>query len=188
MASIASLPTTPIVPQMETTYTTSIIPRSPHVARRTGATLKDLYTAVYANRLITDTLTLDVCYGNDILSQCDNTSKVATLMTLPAELKLEIFDHLLRPGDVYVHWSARSANHDVRFTHLREEWDVDSKENNTLPSKHLSKHLQPLRSPARSQTQLFLVSKQIRQEAMHYYLAHNTFHLMGTDCQLPYPS
>jgi hypothetical protein len=150
----------------------------------------DLYTAVFEVRSKLDALGLGTCDAHndtDTLSQFEAPSGATSLMTLPAELKFEIFDYLVRPGDVYVHWSARAANHDVRFTHILEDWDMDARENNPIPhNKHLSS--QPARSPTGSQTQLFLVCKQLRQEAMHYYLSHNTFHLMGNDSQLPYPS
>jgi hypothetical protein len=171
------------LPTIPTTPTTAIVVRSPHVMHNTGAAYKHLYTAVYEVRSRFDTLRLDT---EDAPTETDNPSGVTTLMTLPAELKFEIFDYLLRPDDVYVHWSARAANHDVRFTHILEEWDVDALENDTIPHKQLC--TQHDRSPTSSQTQLFLVSKQMRQEAMHYYLSNNTFHLMGNDSQLPYPS
>jgi hypothetical protein len=149
----------------------------------------DLYADVFEVRSKLDALglgTRDVPNDTDPLSQFEAPPGGTSLMTLPAELKFEIFDYLVRPGDVYVHWSARAANHDVRFTHILEEWDMDARENSPIPHKHLFS--QPTRSPTRSQTQLFLVCKQLRQEAMHYYLSHNTFHLMGNDSQLPYPS
>jgi hypothetical protein len=170
MDNIASASTTPATP---------IVSRSPHVMRHTGKAFKHLYTAVFEVRCRLDALRLDT---DDALAETDTT----TLMTLPAELKLAIFDYLLRPGDVYVHWSARAANHDVRFTHILEEWDIDAREDNPIPHKHLGNECD--HPPTSSQTQLFLVSKQMRQEAMHYYLSHNTFHLMGNDSQLPYPS
>jgi len=188
MADTENPPITPINSRMKSPPSTPIVLRSPYVARRTGTTLKNLHTAVYEARSRLSALTLDPPSEVDSLSEFDVTSGPATLMTLPAELKLEIFDHLIRPGDVYVHWSARAANHDVRFTHILEEWDANDRENNPIPSKHLAKHLQPLRSPTSPQTQLFLVCKQLRQETLHYYLSHNTFHLMGSDSQLPYPS
>ena len=149
----------------------------------------ELYTAVFEVRSKMDALGLDTCDSlteTDSLSQFDAPSGVTSLMTLPAELKYEIFDYLVRPGDVYVHWSARAANHDVRFTHILEEWDVDSNENNPIPHKHLSS--QRFRSPTSAQTQLFLVCKQLHDEAMHYYLTKNTFHIMGPDSALPYLS
>jgi hypothetical protein len=149
----------------------------------------DLYTAVFKIRSKLDALGLDTNDAfteTDTLSQFDASSGVTGFMALPVELKLEIFDYLIRPGDVYVHWTARAANHDVRFTHILEEWDMDARENNPIPHKHLGD--QHLHSPTSPQTQLFLVCKQLRQEAMHYYLSHNTFHLMGNDSKLPYPS
>jgi hypothetical protein len=149
----------------------------------------DLYTAAFEIKSRLDTLTPDDCDASsevDPLSQFDAASSATTLMTLPAELKFEVFDRLIRPGDVYVHWSARAANHDVRFTHILEEWDMDDIQSTPIPHKHLSN--QAARSSTSPQTQLFLICKQLRQEAMHYYLSHNTFHLMGADSQLPYPS
>ena len=170
-----------IPPTTPTTPTTALVVCSPHVMHHPGAAYKRLYTSVFEVRSKFDTLGL---VTDDALTETDTPS--ASLMKLPAELKFEIFDYLLRPDDVYVHWSARAANHDVRFTHILEEWDVDACENNTIPHKRLS--TQRDCSPTSSQTQLFLVSKQMRQEAMHYYLSHNTFHLMGNESQLPYPS
>jgi len=149
----------------------------------------DLYTAVFELCSKVDALepdTYDALTDTDFLSQSEAPTGSTTLMTLPAEIKLEIFDYLIRPSDVYVHWSARAANHDVRFAHILEEWDVGARENNPIPHDLLTNRA--LRSPTTSQTQLFLVCQQMRQEAMHYYLSHNTFHLMGNDSSLPYPS
>jgi hypothetical protein len=122
------------------------------------------------------------------LSLGDPTSShSATLLDLPAELKLEIFDYLLRPGDVYIRWNARAAHHDIRFAHILEGWDSDSISNTWLPLLH-SRVPQPPRAPTHCETQLFLVSRQLCDEAIHYYLTKNTFHIMGTDCALPYLS
>jgi hypothetical protein len=111
--------------------------------------------------------------------------KPTTLLDLPAELKLEIFDYLLRPGDVYIRWNARAAHHDIRFAHILEGWD-------STPAPWLptlgARPPQPPHSPTHCETQLFLVSKQLRDEAMHYYLTQNTFHIMGRDSALPYLS
>lgn len=60
-------------------------------------------------------------------------SKAPTLLNLPAELRLEIFDYILRPGDVYIRWNARAANHDIRFGHILEDWDSDAPPNTYLP-------------------------------------------------------
>lgn len=110
-------------------------------------------------------------------------------MGLPAELRLQVYDYLIRPGDVYVRFSARGAHHDIRFAHILEDWDS----NTTTPSRWLplmggASATRPPRSPTHAETQLFLVCKQLHDEAMHYYLTRNTFHLMGTDCALPYLS
>jgi len=115
--------------------------------------------------------------------------KPTTLLDLPAELKLEIFDYILRPGDVYIRWNARAAHHDIRFAHILDNWDSDPPADAWLPTCMLhARAVQPPRSPTHSETQLFLVCKQLRDEAMHYYLTKNTFHIMGTDCALPYLS
>lgn len=105
-----------------------------------------------------------------------------TLMTLPAELRLKIFECLIRPGDVYIRYRAKAANHDVRFSHINEEWDASS------PSPAHVTDKSPPKAPTSVETQLFLISKQLRDEAMHYYLTQNTFHMMGSDCALPYLS
>jgi len=117
----------------------------------------------------------------------EKPSNHATLMELPAELKLEIFDHLLRPGDVYIRWHARAAHHDIRFAHILENWDSDPISTTWIPLLR-ARATQPPHSPTHCETQLFLVSRQLRDEAMHYYLTKNTFHIMGTDCALPYLS
>jgi hypothetical protein len=111
--------------------------------------------------------------------------KPTTLLDLPAELKLEIFDYLLRPGDVYIRWNARAAHHDIRFAHILEDWD--STPAPWLPTLGACPP-QPPASPTHSETQLFLVCKQLHDEAMHYYLTKNTFHIMGRDSALPYLS
>lgn len=114
-------------------------------------------------------------------------SKAPTLLNLPAELRLEIFDYILHPGDVYIRWNARAANHDIRFAHILEDWDSDAPPNTYLPLRR-GPATQPPRSPTHCETQLFLVCKQLCDEAMHYYLTKNTFHIMGPDCALPYLS
>jgi hypothetical protein len=114
-------------------------------------------------------------------------STIASLMTLPAELRLEIFDYLIRPGDVYIHWSARVAHHDVRFAHILEDWDKDTNSHHWAPSLTERATLPPC-SPTHPEAQLFLVCKQLYDEAMHYYLTKNTFHIMGADYHLPYLS
>ena len=111
----------------------------------------------------------------------------ASLLALPAELRLEIFDYLIRPGDVYVRWSARAAHHDVRFTHYMEDWDNDPSLDDWLTSQRVVT-AKPPRSPTHAEVQLFLVCTQLRDEGIHYYLTKNTFHLMGADCALPYLS
>jgi hypothetical protein len=111
----------------------------------------------------------------------------ASLMTIPAELRLEIFDYVLRPGEVYVRWSARAAHHDIRFSHILEEWDSDPDPSNWLTLQSARVPKSP-RSPPHAETQLFLVSKQFSYEATHHYLTKNTFHIMGVDHQLPYLS
>lgn len=117
----------------------------------------------------------------------NQASNHATLLGLPGELRLEIFDYLLRPGDVYVRWSARAAHHDVRFSHILEEWDSQHSPDRWLPLQQV-RYDEPPRSPTRAEVQIFLVCKQLRDEGVHYYLTKNTFHLMGTDCALPYLS
>lgn len=111
-----------------------------------------------------------------------SASNTTTLMTLPAELRLEIFEYLIRPGDVYIRYRAKAANHDVRFSHIIEDWDAS-----TPSPAHLTDKSPP-KAPTSAETQLFLVSMQLRDEAMHYYLTQNTFHMMGSDCALPYLS
>lgn len=121
------------------------------------------------------------------LGDTKTPSDHATLMALPAEIRLEIFDYILRPGDVYIRWSARAAHHDIRFAQILENWDSDQTPNTWLPLM-CARATQPPLSPTHSETQLFLVSRQLRDEAMHYYLTKNTFHIMGSDCALPYLS
>ena len=121
------------------------------------------------------------------LGDCEPPSRSATLLDLPAELRLEIFDYILRPGDVYIRWNARAAHHDIRFAHILEDWDSDAPSNTWLPMLR-TPITQPPRSPTHCETQLFLVCKQLCDEAMHYYLTKNTFHIMGPDCALPYLS
>lgn len=121
------------------------------------------------------------------LRNSQTPSSKTTLLSLPAELKLEIFAYLLRPNDVYIRWNARAAHHDIRFAHILEDWDNDAPSNTWLPILR-ARTPQPPRSPTHCETQLFLVCKQLRDEAMHYYLTKNTFHIMGADCALPYLS
>lgn len=98
-----------------------------------------------------------------------------------------MFDYLIRPGDVYIRWNARAANHDIRFAHILEDWDSDPPSNTYLPL-HRAPAIKPPRSPTHCETQLFLVCKQLCDEAMHHYLTKNTFHIMGLDYALPYLS
>jgi len=121
------------------------------------------------------------------LRNSQKPSSKTTLLSLPAELRLEIFDYLLRPGDVYIRWNARAANHDIRFAHILEDWDSDPAPETWLPTLR-PRTPQPPRSPTHCETQLFLVCKQLHDEAMHYYLTKNTFQIMGVDCALPYLS
>lgn len=116
------------------------------------------------------------------LDMASASASNTTLMTLTAELRLEVFEYLIRPGDVYIRYRAKAANHDVRFSHILEEWDASS----PCPA-HLTTRSPP-KAPTSAEIQLFLVSKQLRDEAMHYYLTQNTFHMMGSDCALPYLS
>jgi len=122
------------------------------------------------------------------LGDSKTPSRTATLLDLPAELKLEIFDYILRPGDVYIRWNARAAHHDIRFAHILEDWDSSTAADTWLPTLRTRAPRQPPPSPTHCETQLFLVSRQLRDEAMQYYLTKNTFHLMGADCALPYLS
>jgi hypothetical protein len=108
-------------------------------------------------------------------------------MALPAELRLEIFDYLIRPGDVYIHWSARAAHHDIRFAHILEDWDKDTNSHHWAPSL-TERTTQSPHSPTHPEAQLFLVCNQLYDESMHYYLTKNTFHIMGSDHHLPYLS
>ena len=130
---------------------------------------------------------LESAFAALALEDSDPPPHKTTLLDLPAELKLEIFDYLLRPGDVYIRWNARAAHHDIRFAHILEDWD-----SNTTPSRWYplmgASATRPPHSPIHAETQLFLVSKPLHEEAMHYYLTQNTFHLMGADCALPYLS
>jgi hypothetical protein len=121
------------------------------------------------------------------LGDCETPPHKTTLLNLPAELKLEIFDYILRPGDVYIRWNARAAHHDIRFAHILEDWDSDATPNTWMPILH-TRAPKPPRSPTHCETQLFLVCKQLRDEAMHHYLTKNTFHIMGGDCALPFLS
>lgn len=115
-----------------------------------------------------------------------------SLMTLPPELRLEIFEYLVHPGEVYIRFRPKVANHDVRFSHILDEWDAETpRPINYLPlsiPKKPKARKQPPQAPTSAQTQLFLVSKQLRDEAMHHYLTMNTFYIMGSDCALPYLS
>lgn len=108
-----------------------------------------------------------------------------SLMGLPSELRLEVFDYILNPGNVYIRWSAKAAAHDIRFANIIEDSGVE-----TTPVRWLAQTSRRARrgAPTNPQTQLFLVSKQLRDEAMQYYLSRNTFHVMGADCALPYLS
>lgn len=108
-------------------------------------------------------------------------------MGLPAELRLQIYDYLIHPGDIYVRFTARAAHHDIRFAHILEDGDSNATPSRWFPlmGEHATR---PPRSPTHAETQLFLVSKHLHEEAMHYYLTQNTFHLMGADCALPYLS
>lgn len=113
------------------------------------------------------------------------TTTEINLMTIPPELRLVVFDYLLKPDNVYVRWSSRAASYDVRFAHIVERheaftpdrWLVDPTVQPKQPAK-----------PTSAATSLFLVCRQLRDEAMQYYLAHNTFHIMGLDGALPYLS
>jgi hypothetical protein len=157
------------------------LPLNPRIA------FSDALLAALSGRHYTLTSDMESALAALGLGDSGIPSHKATLMKLPAELKLEIFDYLLRPGDVYIRWNARSAHHDIRFAHILEDWDSDSISNTWLPLLRANAP-EPPRSPTHCETQLFLVSKQLRDEAMHYYLTKNTFHIMGTDCALPYLS
>lgn len=115
-----------------------------------------------------------------------NKKKAPSLLALPLELKYDIFDLILKPNNVYVRWSARAASHDVRFADVLEAWDGDSTPVRWLPQLPSSRP-SPAK-PSTAETQLFLVNKQLRDEAMQFYLASNTFHLMGLDTSLPFLS
>lgn len=130
---------------------------------------------------------LESAFAALALEDSDPPPHKTTLLDLPAELKLEIFDYLLRPGDVYIRWNARAAHHDIRFAHILEDWDSNPASNTWLPTLR-PRAPQPPRSPTHCETQLFLVCKQLHDEAMHYYLTKNTFHIMGPDSALPYLS
>ena len=88
-----------------------------------------------------------------------------TFRGLPFELRQEIYDLCVVPGTVFVRWRDGEQSRDVRFR--------DGPQADTY---------------CRPQTQIFLVSKWMRDEAMLHYLANNTFYLMGYDVTLPYTS
>jgi hypothetical protein len=130
---------------------------------------------------------MEEAFGALGLDETHPPSNTASLMSLPAELRLEIFEYLIRPGDVYIHWSARAAHHDVRFAHILKDWDKDTTSDRLLLSSP-ERTTKPPRSPTHPEAQLFIVCKQLYNEAMHYYLTKNTFHIMGSDHHLPYLS
>lgn len=109
----------------------------------------------------------------------------ARLLTLPAELRLEIYDHLLVPGDVLVRHSRHATEYDVRFpSPLTEVVKYNDRDRwRWQPDSHTWQKKAP-----KAETQLFLVCKSVRDEAMQHFLATNTFVMMGVDFKLPYMS
>jgi hypothetical protein len=149
--------------------------------------MKSMFGASASSGQDTPTRIMEEAFRVLDLEETHPPSNTASLMTLPTELRLEIFDYLIRPGDVYIHWSARAAHHDIRFAHILEDWDKDTTSDQLLLSLP-ERTTKPLRSPTHPEAQLFLVCKQLYNEAMHYYLTKNTFHIMGADYHLPYLS
>lgn len=85
------------------------------------------------------------------------TEKPFRFMDLPEELRLDIYDLLLTPGDVHVRWSRQSAGGDVRYQGMVEgEQD----------------------KPTKAGLQLLQVSKKIRDGAIKQFLSNNVFHIM----------
>jgi hypothetical protein len=149
--------------------------------------MKSVFGASASSGQDTPTRIMEEAFRVLDLEETHPPSNTASLMTLPTELRLEIFDYLIRPGDVYIHWSARAAHHDIRFAHILEDWDKDTTSDQLLLSLP-ERTTKPPRSPTHPEAQLFLVCKQLYNEAMHYYLTKNTFHIMGADYHLPYLS
>lgn len=123
------------------------------------------------------------------------------LTTIASELRLTIFDYLLIVDDVFVRWNYKAARYDIRFHDIFDR-DVENRSYQWRApdgARTVDKRPYVKKDRARGvwfwddrwhlhkpQTQLFRVCKLLRDEAMHHYLAHNIFHIMGTDCGLPY--
>lgn len=132
----------------------------------------------------------------------------AALTTIAPELRLAIYDYLLITEDVFVRWKDRAARYDIRFHDIFDR-DIEDRMYRWRPLADISNGQQTRRHSGtdikensargvwfwdnrwdlhKPQTQLFLVCKLIYEEAMYHYLTKNTFHIMGTDCGLPYLS
>jgi len=121
---------------------------------------------------------------------------VAALTTVAPEIRLAIYDYLFIMGDVFVRWNDRAARYDLRFTDIFDR-DIEERMYKWRPLRDDRAARTTERARGvwfwdnrwklhKPQTQLFLVCKLVSDEAMHHYLTKNSFHIMGTDCGIPY--